>query len=142
MVFRLSNAMEVVMTKKFLFISLLLLVSFLILIGVGPVSADSPWTAKYWNNKTMSGDPVLVRQESEINYDWGTSAPPGVAENQFSARWTKTLNVPQGDYRFTATMDDGMRVWVDNAPDSRFLVRQPGPFTRRPTFSCPRVTIR
>ena len=103
------------MTKKCLFLGLLLLIVLFPLTGAARVYADSAWQAKYWNNKTLSGDPVLVRQENDINHDWVDGAPPGVTGDQFSARWTKSLNVPPGTYRFTATMDDGMRVWVDNA---------------------------
>lgn len=78
-------------------------------------AADAQWTAKYWNNKTLSGDPVLVRQENNINHDWGLGSPDGINADNFSARWKRTVNLSAGTYRITATMDDGMRVWVDNA---------------------------
>lgn len=78
-------------------------------------AADNEWQAKYWNNKNLSGDPILVRQEANINHDWGSGAPTGVNVDNFSARWKRTINTQAGTYRFTATMDDGMRVWVDNA---------------------------
>lgn len=73
------------------------------------------WTASYWNNRTLSGSPVLVRSESSINYDWGEGSPaPEVQADNFSAEWTQTANLPAGTYRFSATTDDGMRVFVDN----------------------------
>lgn len=73
------------------------------------------WTARYWNNRTLSGDPVLVRSEGSINYDWGAGSPaPEVQVDNFSAEWTQTVNIPAGTYRFTITTDDGMRVFVDN----------------------------
>lgn len=76
---------------------------------------EGNWQAQYWNNRDLSGNPVLVRQESSINYDWGAGSPaPGVNADNFSAQWTETTNVPEGTYRFTATMDDGMRVFVDD----------------------------
>ncbi|KAA3664551.1 MAG: hypothetical protein DWQ04_05135 [Chloroflexi bacterium] len=78
-------------------------------------AADNEWQAKYWNNKTLSGDPALVRQEANLNHDWGAGAPTGINTDNFSARWKRTMNMQAGTYRFTATMDDGMRVWVDNA---------------------------
>jgi hypothetical protein len=57
-----------------------------------------------------------VRNESNLNYDWGSSSPdPSVNADHFSARWTRYLNVTPGAYRFTATSDDGIRVWIDNA---------------------------
>ncbi len=73
------------------------------------------WTASYWNNRRLEGSPFLTRTETEINYDWGTAAPaPGIGADNWSARWTSNLNFQAGTYRFNATMDDGMRVWVDN----------------------------
>jgi uncharacterized protein YraI len=86
----------------------------LLSMGVPATLAADSWDVKYWNNRNLSGDPVVVRQESEINHDWGQGSPSGVADDNFSARWRRTINVPAGTYRFAATMDDGMRVWVDD----------------------------
>jgi hypothetical protein len=36
-----------------------------------------------------------------------------VDSSDFSVRWTRTQYFDAGTYRFTATVDDGMRVWVD-----------------------------
>ena len=85
--------------------------------GPTPPQGSYPtWQAFYYNNKTLSGSPVLVRNESDINYDWGSSSPdPSVSVDNFSARWTRYLNVTPGTYLFTVTSDDGIRVWVDNA---------------------------
>lgn len=78
-------------------------------------AADSAWRAAYFNNKNLSGTAVLQQDEANINYDWGDNAPnPVVNKDNFSVRWTRTINVPTaGTYRFSATMDDGMRVFVD-----------------------------
>ncbi len=78
-------------------------------------AADSKWDAKYWNNKNLSGDPVLQRAESTLDYNWGKDSPaPGIVnKNDFSVRWRRVVNFSAGTYRFTATTDDGMRVWVD-----------------------------
>src|SRR4030095_3695929 len=47
-------------------------------------------------------------------HGWGTGGPGnGVNADNFSARWTGTFNFPGGQTTFTATNDDGMRVWVD-----------------------------
>lgn len=79
-------------------------------------AADSAWRAQYFNNKSLSGTPVLQRDEQNINWDWGYGAPAhGVNEDGFSARWTRNVNFGSaGNVRFSATMDDGMRVWVDD----------------------------
>ena len=106
------------MTKKhrmFLVLLLLILVSILMGTHASHSFAGSSWDAKYWNNRTLSGDPVVVRQDAEINFDWGDDAPSGVASDSFSARWKRKLNVAAGTYRISATMDDGMRVWVDDS---------------------------
>jgi hypothetical protein len=88
----------------------------LILAGLSPsvTYASSEWDAKYWNNKTLSGDPVLHRSESHLDHDWGGGAPRGVNADKFSARWKRTVHLSTGMYRFTATMDDGLRLWVDD----------------------------
>ena len=73
------------------------------------------WEGRYWNNRDLSGNPVLVRQDANIDFDWGGGSPASqVFTDNFSAQWTQTANLPAGTYRFSATADDGMRVWVDN----------------------------
>lgn len=79
-------------------------------------AADDYWRARYFNNRNLSGDPVWVRDEEKIDNDWGGGSPnpPVVKDDNFSVRWTRTINLPGGNYRFFATMDDGMRVWIDD----------------------------
>jgi hypothetical protein len=76
---------------------------------------DPTWKASYWNNTTLSGTPALERDETSLDHDWGTSSPDSsVNADHFSARWTKYIDVSAGTYRFSATSDDGIRVYVDN----------------------------
>jgi uncharacterized protein YraI len=83
--------------------------------STGVQAADATWRARYWNNRTLSGTPALEQQEAQINHNWGHHSPaPGVNKDDFSVRWTRTVNFPSGIYRFTARMDDGMRVWIDD----------------------------
>lgn len=84
---------------------------------ISPVSAaDSTWRARYWNNRDLDGDPVLKRDEEQIDHDWGDDSPSSrVHSDDFSARWTRVIYLNAGTYRFSATMDDGMRVWIDDA---------------------------
>lgn len=79
-------------------------------------TADGEWRGEYFNNETLSGSPDLVRGEASIAFNWGGGSPaPGVINtNNFSARWTRTLDFPAGDYRFTVSADDGVRLWVNN----------------------------
>ncbi|MCZ7575293.1 MAG: PA14 domain-containing protein [Ardenticatenaceae bacterium] len=76
------------------------------------------WRAEYFNNPWLTGTPALVRDDAAINFDWATGSPaPGlVSADRFSARWARTIDVTPGTYRFSATCDDGMRVWVDGTP--------------------------
>lgn len=82
----------------------------------GPIGqhTDSVWQVSYWNNKTLTGNPVVQTGETNINWDWGMGSPSGLPADGFSARWTKYIDVAGGTYRFTATADDGVRVYVDN----------------------------
>jgi len=81
---------------------------------VYPHDSDPVWKAAYWNNMTLSGAPVLERDETNLDYDWGSGSPAsGVNADGFSARWTRYIYVEAGTYRFTTTSDDGMRLWVD-----------------------------
>jgi hypothetical protein len=79
-------------------------------------AADSKWRARYWNNRDLDGDPVVKRDEEQIDHDWGDESPSDKIDNDdFSARWTRVIYLNAGSYRFSATMDDGMRVWIDDA---------------------------
>ncbi len=82
--------------------------------GPGPQHTSPTWQASYWNNRTLSGTPALIRDESTLDHDWGEGSPdPSVRADRFSARWTRYIDVTPGLYRFTATSDDGIRVSVD-----------------------------
>lgn len=79
-----------------------------------PPPSQTSWSAAYWNNTNLSGAASLTRNESAINYDWGTGSPaPGtIAADYFSARWTRSIYFESGTYRFTTQSDDGIRVNV------------------------------
>ncbi len=84
--------------------------------GNVPQHSDPSWSASYWNNTSLSGSPALVRNESNLDYNWGAGSPgPEVSADGFSARWTRYLDLAGGTYRFTTTSDDGMRVYVDGS---------------------------
>jgi hypothetical protein len=62
----------------------------------------------------LSGSPVLCRNDSSVNFNWGTGAPaPGLPSNQFSVRWTRTTNFAADTYTFTVGSDDGARLYID-----------------------------
>jgi len=71
------------------------------------------YLAKYYNG--MNFDTlVTTRQESAINYDWGTSAPlSGVNNNNFSVIWEENFSFDKDNYTFSTVVDDGVKVYVD-----------------------------
>jgi PKD repeat protein len=72
------------------------------------------WRGEYYNNPHLSGDPVLVRNDVSVNFDWGTGGPAsGLPGDNFSVRWSRGLSFAAGSYRFYARVDDGVRLWVD-----------------------------
>lgn len=72
------------------------------------------WWGEYFNNEGFAGSPVLVRNDSDINFAWGYDPPgPGVDADSFSVRWTRSLVFSQGSRTFFVTHDDGARLWVD-----------------------------
>ncbi len=82
--------------------------------------ASGNWKGEYFNNKDLSGAPAMVRDDGAgfIDFDFGTGSPSptcGIGADNFSARWTRTVNISSaGNYRFTVTADDGVRLFVDN----------------------------
>ncbi len=86
--------------------------------GLNPpqvIPPNNQFLAQFYNNTDLSGTPVFSRYDNSINYDWGTGGPGnGVNNDYFSARWTGSFNFDGGDYTFKQSVDDGMKVWVDN----------------------------
>ncbi|WP_418608226.1 PA14 domain-containing protein [Georgenia sp. SUBG003] len=79
-----------------------------------PVCEPGQWSGQYFNNKDLAGDVVAVECIDELDLDWNADAPAaGVNANNFSSRWSTTLNEGAGTYKFTARADDGIRVKVD-----------------------------
>jgi murein DD-endopeptidase MepM/ murein hydrolase activator NlpD/photosystem II stability/assembly factor-like uncharacterized protein len=75
------------------------------------------WRGEYFPNPSLSGSPVLVRDEgSALALDWGAGSPSaecGLPADGFSSRFTRTLDLAAGHYRFTVSADDGVRLFVD-----------------------------
>lgn len=83
--------------------------------GPEPQHNDPFWEAQYWNNTTLSGQPLVTGADAAINFNWGTgSLNATIGADNFSARWTRYLALESGTYRFTARTDDGVRVYLDD----------------------------
>jgi RNase P/RNase MRP subunit p29 len=81
------------------------------------------WQGSYFANRELKGNPVIVRTDSTINFDWGTGAPaPALPADDFSARWTGNADFANGTYRFCARADDGVNVVLDNGPS--YIIRE------------------
>lgn len=75
------------------------------------------WKAEYFDNRNLSGDPKVVRKDTNISFDWGAGSPdPLIPVDNFSARWTGSLFLEGGDYNFYAFADDGVVLYVDGVP--------------------------
>lgn len=78
-------------------------------------NAGTQWNAAYFNNKTLSGAPSLERVDDKIDFNWGEGSPdPAINPDNFSARWTKTVNFPVGGrWVFHVEADDSLNMWID-----------------------------
>ena len=78
-------------------------------------SGEGGLLGEYFGNTTLSGEPVLTRMESQIDFNWGDGTPdPILSNNNWSARWTSDLNVLFGDtYTFSVNSEGGTRLWID-----------------------------
>jgi glucose/arabinose dehydrogenase len=92
---------------------------------VGDLVPETPYHATYWNlpdgadipPTIPSGSPDLERDDGTLDFDWDDGSPGApIGSNRFVARWTKTVSLSAGLYRFSGVHDDGMRAYVDDVP--------------------------
>ncbi len=75
---------------------------------------ECEFTAEYFDNDKLFGYPKLTQTEKAINYEWWTGKPTGFNySNEFSVRWTSDCYFDADEYKFIATFDDAMRVYID-----------------------------
>lgn len=78
-----------------------------------PVIRD--YKGEYFANVALSGTPKLTRNDQEINFVWNHDSPDqSLPADQFSVRWSRSIIFDSGDYTFTVTADDGVRLYIDN----------------------------
>ncbi|MFA5991389.1 MAG: PA14 domain-containing protein [Candidatus Doudnabacteria bacterium] len=79
-----------------------------------PAPGENQFSQCFYNSMDFSSL-AAIGTTGEINYDWGYTAPdPNVRADNFSARWAGNFNFSTALYQFTATSDDGVRVYVDD----------------------------
>ncbi|MHB0856496.1 MAG: PA14 domain-containing protein [Anaerolineae bacterium] len=103
--------------------------------------ATGDWRGEYFNNSSLSGTPALVRNDLAIDFNWGYGSPSGgINADMFSVRWTRDVAFPSsGNYTFSATVDDGVRVWVAGTLIIDKWIRQ-APTTHQGTLYLPAGT--
>jgi hypothetical protein len=79
------------------------------------ITTAGSFIGAYYNNTALSGVPTQMRVDPTINFTWGSGSPyPSTLGNdQFSVRWTMSTSLSAGQYRFTVTADDGVRLYLD-----------------------------
>lgn len=70
---------------------------------------------EYFNNSDMDGEPVLVRQDRQVDFNWGSLSPDAkVKDDNFSVRWTGKLTAPEsGTYSLGLAGNGQMRLFID-----------------------------
>ncbi len=72
------------------------------------------WSAEYFDNAYLGGDPVLTNTTDDIAFAWGYGSPaPEIGPDTFSARWTTEVNLTGGTYRFYVNADDNINITLD-----------------------------
>jgi VCBS repeat-containing protein len=72
------------------------------------------YLAEFFANRNLSGDPVFTSCDLSISYSWfWGETPDGISGDNFSVRWTGRIAFDADFYRFNASADDGIRVWID-----------------------------
>lgn len=80
---------------------------------ITPPGTFPDWMGEYFDNPFLLGEPRFRVNNVDINFNWGGGTPdPRIPPENFSVRWTRLYNFGAGNYTFTATADDGIRVWV------------------------------
>jgi beta-glucosidase len=71
----------------------------------------------YWDNSSLTGTPVLLRIDSQLQFNWSLFPPhPDVPRDWFSVRWTGELLSPiTGELRIGLEGNDGFRLYVDTS---------------------------
>lgn len=98
------------------------------------------WIAEYWripHRPNIAGQPLapalptdppfVVRVDTAINFDWGLGPvdPRYPADTSgIYARWTRRLPFDGGTYHFTATVDDGVKLFLDGVSRMESWIEQ------------------
>lgn len=78
-----------------------------------------PWVGQYYSWSSPSDyfkKFEAIRLDMAIDFDWGTSSPAtNIPTDKFAARWMGIIDLPiSAIYNFTAEVDGGVKIWIDN----------------------------
>jgi alpha-L-fucosidase len=93
--------------------------------GTAPASGTG-LRAEYFTNPTFTGSPAVTRVDPVVNFNWRyTGSPaPGIPTDNFSARWTGTIEPRFTEtYTFATLSDDTAQLWVDD----QLVINNPTP---------------
>ncbi|MEI7769669.1 MAG: PA14 domain-containing protein [Chloroflexales bacterium] len=83
-------------------------------VGWGYLSPGMAWEGSYYSNRNLQGEPAFIRNDGDINFNWGYGSPGGgVGVDDFSVRWQRSLYLPGGAWQFYTRSDDGSRAFLD-----------------------------
>jgi len=108
--------------RSVLFVGLVTLLMLASISSVASVAAapaaqtSTAWTGFYYANRNLQGSPAMQRDDPNIDFVWGSASPGGgVPADDFSVRWIRWvfMDVP-GNWTFTTTTKDGVRLFVDD----------------------------
>lgn len=73
--------------------------------------------AEYFNNTTLRGNPVVVRTDGAINFQWTLYSPdPAVNFDFFSVRWTGSIRSPKtGHFKIGIDGNDGYKLFLNDS---------------------------
>jgi len=82
-----------------------------------PLASQPGLMAEYYNNNTLTGNPVLRRVEANVDNNWSTGSPAKdvINNDNFSAKYTGYFIAPvAGTYYFGGVNDDYLKIMVNN----------------------------
>jgi beta-glucosidase len=80
-----------------------------------PDAAQNGLKGEYFNNRNVEGNPILTRIDSHLQFDWPWSPGEGIADDDFSIRWTGYIKSDRSfDGWLGLSSDDGIRMWIDD----------------------------
>lgn len=99
----------------------------LVLVGASYADFGTNWTAQYYNNTDLSGNPVVTQTGlAGVNFTYGSGSPAnGVNSDNFSIRFSSSQTFAGGTYDFIVTADDGVRVFIDGVNVLDRFVQRP-----------------